>query len=209
MKPDDLFLNLKFRESQLQAIVKIYEKYFEPEMPKVYDGRGVIALWYPGAKWETGKGDDRNHNHVGIISDECRSDALWQEFEDLLPHMSPSATITKMPPGNVMRPHVDRKWRPEAIYFPIRGCTGECISEYYDLPKIETDNSQGRIDFPEPAYTFAVKDKAILTNVHEWHGVKNNSKVERIAIGWNMKIEYSFEQCKTVLKELGYTDVIQ
>lgn len=206
MNSSDLFLNLNFSESQMQAIVKIYEKYFEPHMPKRYDGRGVIALWYPGATWETGKGDDRNHNHIGIISDECRDDVLWQEFIDLLPHMSPSATITKMPAGNVMRPHVDRKWRPEAIYFPIRGCTDDCISEYYDLPKENTQNSQGINHFPEASHTFAVKDRAVLTNVHEWHGVKNNSKVERIAIGWNMKLEYSFDDCKTILKELGYTE---
>lgn len=207
MNQTDLYVKVNFTKTQLDAIVYIYYKYFEPYMPS-YDGRGIIALWYPGATWETGKGQDINHKHIGIVSDECRYDRIWDNFNDLLPHMSRSATITKMPAGNVMYPHVDRQWRPEAIYFPISGCTDKCISEYYDLPKINTKNSQGVGYFPPAAYTYAIVDSAILTNVHEWHGVKNTSNIERIAFGWNMSSKYSFQECKSVLKDLGYLDEV-
>ena len=204
MLQEDLFVKLKFTDSQMSAIVSIYDKYFSPSMPLHYEGKGIAALWGEGAQWERGKGHDRNHSMDGIVSDECRHDPIWNEFADLLPHMSPSATITKMPAGKVMRPHVDRQWRPEAIYFPIKDCTELCISEYYDIPKTYTENSQSIPYFPPPAYTYAIHDVAVLTNVHEWHGVKNNSEYERIAFGWNMRLKYSFAECKQILSDLGY-----
>jgi hypothetical protein len=203
MKLNDLMMELNFSETQLQAIVKIYEKYFEPYMTS-YDGRSIIAVWRPGAEWTPTKGYDLNHNNLGIVSKECIHDELWNEFSDLLPHMSPNASITKMPAGKFMSPHVDRKLRPEAIYFPISGCSDRCVSEYYDLPKNDTPNSQRIGFFPPAKFTFAITDRAILTNVHEWHGVRNMSNVERVAFGWNMKMEYSFEKCKEILTDLGY-----
>lgn len=204
MRAEDLYVELNFSKSQIEALAKIYYKYFSNEMTEYYEGRGVAALWKEGATWERGKGKDANHNHHGIVSSECRHDPLWDAFSDILPYMSQSATITKMPPGECMRPHVDRKSRPHAIYFPISGCTNECVSEYYDLPKMDTPNSQSITVFPTPLYVYAVAEKAVLTNVYEWHGVKNFSPYERIAFGWNMKIEYSFSECRRILTDLGY-----
>ena len=68
MNVSDLYAKLKFTDSQLQAIVGIYNNHFKSMMPNTYAGKGIIALWYKDATWETGKGADANHNHVGIIS---------------------------------------------------------------------------------------------------------------------------------------------
>lgn len=208
MNPTDFYVNLKLRPAQLEAIRSIYYRYFEQFM-QPYSGTGVIALWGENASWEVSKGADINHKNSGIVSDRCRFDPLWDEFLDLLPHMTPVATITRLPPGQVMIPHVDRKWRPEAIYFPIDGCSEECVSEYYALPKIDTENNQHIDYFPEPVFSYAINKSAVLTNVHEWHGVRNTSSKYRTAFGWNMKLKYSFNKCKEVLTELGYIDEIQ
>lgn len=189
----------------MDAIIEIYKKYFDKYMPNTYNGRGVVALWYDDATWETGKGFDFNHSNPGIVSKDCKNDPLWQEFADILPYMGKSATITKITPGSVMMPHVDRKWRPEAIYFPISGCSEECYSEYYDIPKNDTMNSQSVGYFPQPIARYAVNEYAYLTNVHEWHGVKNLSNLDRTAFGWNFKnIRMTYKQCREILGDLGY-----
>lgn len=204
MNKEDLYYNVTFSENQLDAIRKIYYKYFHERMYP-YNGKATIALWYDNAKWKISEGPDRNHRNPGIISEDCRYDPLWNEFSDLLPYMGQFASITKMPAKNVMFAHIDRAWRPNAIYFPISGCTDDCVSEYYDLPKTNTENSQVTIHFPKPIYSYAIKNQAVLTNVHEWHGVRNTGKIERIAFGWNFKThEYSFKECLNILKNLGY-----
>lgn len=202
MIKEDIFIELNFSEDQLEAIRQIYYKYFHPRMPEVFDGRGVIAMWREDYSWIPGHGLDKNHNHLGITSIECRTDPLWENFSDILHFMGKSAVITKMQPSMVMRPHVDRKWRPNAIYFPISGCSDECVTEYYNLPKQNTENSQSIPFFPAPLFSYAVSKKAILTNVHEWHGVKNNSNLERISFGWNFNsAELSFSDCKELIKK--------
>jgi hypothetical protein len=207
MVTNNLFVKLKFKKSQLDAIVEIYNKHFKDEMPEKYEGKGIIGLWYDGAQWETGKGADTNHKHMGIVSKTCQDDPLWQEFADLLPHMGKSATITKITPNSVMLPHVDRKWRPEAIYFPISGCTEACISEYYELPKINTQNSQSIKYFPKSIASYSVTDNAVLTNVHEWHSVRNKSDQVRVAFGWNfISPNLSYKECYSILNDLGYID---
>ena len=206
MRPaSDFFLKLNFNETQLNAIVQIYHKYFYPHMPEKYAGTGVIALWKTGSTWETGKGADIGHAHKGIVSEECQNDPLWQEFSDILPFMGQSATITKITPGAVMVPHVDRAWRPNAIYFPISGCSDRCISEYYNIPKLPTKNSQSIQVFPKADYSFSVNESAYLNNVHEWHSVRNTSNIERTAFGWNFaSANYSFDYCKNALTKAGY-----
>lgn len=205
MNVSELYAKLNFTECQLNALVGIYNNHFKPLMPSKYEGKGIIALWYKDASWHTGKGADANHSHVGIISKDCEHDPLWQEFADILPYMGKSATITKINSGAVMYPHVDRKWRPEAIYFPISGCTVDCVSEYYDLPKTDTDNSQSVGYFPKPIASYSVCDNAYLTNVHEWHSVKNRSSYERVAFGWNFKNpDMTYKECYTLLETMGY-----
>ena len=210
MNPDDLFAKCKFSETQLKAMRQIYYKYFASNMPAIYKGRAIIAIWEKDGVWEPAKGRDINHFNNGFVSEECRHDPLWKEFDDLLPYMSQSASITKMPSNDTMMPHVDRKWRPEAIYFPIEGCSKLCISEYYDLPKIETPNNQVipvTLGFPIATHTYSIDDNAYLTNVHEWHGVKNLSSFERIAVGWNFKNpRMSFKECRQILIDLGYLE---
>lgn len=210
LKDVDCFIKLQFKESQINALTQIYNKYFLPKIDQSYNGRAFVFLWNENANWETGKGLDKNHSNPGYSASDCRDDPLWNEFADLLPYMNPSASVTKMPPGNVMRPHVDRKWRPHAIYFPISGCTDQCISEYYDLPISSTANSQS-FNFsvwPPAALTYSVVDSPMLTNVHLWHGVKNNSIFERTAFGWNMaNADWSFRECKEILIDLGYASV--
>jgi hypothetical protein len=207
MESFDLFAKCKFSEIQLDAMRQIYYKHFAPHMTSLYAGRAIVAIWEKDGVWETTKGKDVNHNNTGFVSEECRNDPLWQEFSDLLPYMSQTASITKMPAGDVMIPHVDRKWRAEAIYFPIEGCSEKCISEYYDLPKIETENNQVTRIFPKATHTYSIYGNAYLTNVHEWHGVRNLSNIERIAVGWNFKNpNMSYKDCYNILSELGYLE---
>ena len=120
--------------------------------------------------------------------------------------MGKDAVITKLPPNSTMHPHIDRSWRAQAIYFPVVGCSPECYSEYYDLPKIETPNRQSQSTFPAPVYQYAIHDQAYLTNVHEWHGVRNTSNLTRVAFGWNFDPlkKWTYEQCRDKMIELGY-----
>lgn len=205
LNQEDVFVKLKFSDRQLDAIKQIHEKYFDAHMPDVYNGTAFVAFWREGSVWETGKGLDARHNNAGIALPECRLDPLWQEFSDLLPFMSFSAIITKLPPGAEMIPHVDRKSRPECtIYIPVRGCTEECVSSFYDLPKRDTQDSYADGTNPTPLFNFSVSGNAILETTREWHGVKNNSELERVAFGWNMLPEYTFSQAKDILTNLGY-----
>ena len=205
MNKDDLFIDLNFSALQLDAIRMIYSKYFEQEMPTLYSGTAIVAIWKPGAVWKMGQGLDLNHRNFGITNDFCVHDELWQEFSNLLPFMSLNAVITKMPSDSVMFPHVDRAIRPHAIYFPISGCSEHGISEYYNLPKKQTENNQSIPYFPPSDFSYSICDNAVLTNVHEWHSVRNTSNMERIAFGWNFKdTTMSFDDCKNILKDLGY-----
>ena len=207
MDSKDLFAKCRFSDSQLEAMRKIYYKYFSPHMTRPYAGRAIVAIWEENGVWEPTKGKDKNHFNNGFVSEECRFDPLWNEFSDLLPYMGQSASITKMHAGGTMSPHVDRKWRPEALYFPIEGCSELCVSEYYDLPKIETENNQVQHTFPQAAHTYSVYGNAYLTNVHEWHGVRNLSSIERIAVGWNFASwKWDFKHCREILGDLGYID---
>jgi len=207
MEQIDLFVKCKFSNLQLEAMKQIYYKYFAPHLNQPYLGKAFVAIWEEDGKWEPGKGNDKNHSNNGFVSNDCRFDPLWNEFSNLLPYMSKSASITKMHSGSVMLPHVDRKWRPHAIYFPIEGCSELCVSEYYELPKENTQNNQVRKEFSKSVYSYSVNDNAYLTNVHEWHGVKNLSLVERITVGWNFKnSRMSFKECREILGDLGYLD---
>jgi hypothetical protein len=203
----DLFARCTFSNAQLNALKTLYYKYFRPHVPEQYDGTASVAIWYKNTQWETSKGKDVNHNNYGFVIPEAAEDPLWEEhFGSLLPFMAKDAVITKLPPGATMHPHIDRSWRAQAIYFPIEGCTPLCFSEYYDLPKSDTPNRQSQTSFPPPVYQYAIHDQAYLTNVHEWHGVRNTSDQTRIAFGWNFDStkKWTYEQCLDKMIELGY-----
>jgi len=202
----DLFAKCCFTEEQLDAFRQLYYKWFAPHMPEVYDGTATVALWWPNAKWEPTKGKDVNHKNYGVCVPECAKDPLWNNFESLLPFMAQDAVITRLPPGSTMHPHVDRSWRSQAIYIPIEGCSPECYSEYYELPKTDSPNRQSQKEHPQPIYKYAIHDNAYLTNVHEWHGVRNTSDKTRIAFGWNFhpNQKQSYVQCRDKMIELGY-----
>lgn len=204
----DLFAKCKFTDVQLDAIRQLYFKYFAPHMPEKYDGQATVVLWFKGGKWITGEGYDKNHKNYGFTVEEARLDPLWQNFAPLLPYMGKDGVITKMDGNSVMSPHIDRADRPHAIYFPVQGCTPECYSEYYDLPKENTTNRQGRKQFPPPLYQYSIHDNAYLTHVHEWHSVRNTAPHERIAFGWNFSIQQkkSYEECRDIMISLGYID---
>lgn len=204
MEHIDFFIKLKFRDTQLLAIKEIYDKYFAPKIIEEYAGKAFICIWDPTAKWKPGQKHDKNHNHLGYVAPECNDDPLWNEFLDILPYMAMSASLTKMPANAVMSPHVDRKWRPNAIYFPISGCTEQCVSKVYDYPLPDSENSIS-MNLSDHIFEYSIVDNAVLTNPHLWHGVENFSNVERIAFGWNFKPDgHSFEQCKQLLQDLGY-----
>lgn len=202
----DLFAKCCFTEDQLDALRQLYYKYFAPFMPTKYDGTATVALWYKGAEWIPTQKADVNHKNYGFVIEEAEHDPLWQHFKPLLPYMGRDAVITKMGPGETMHPHVDRSWRAQAIYFPIHGCTSECYSEYYDIPKGETINRQSQTDFPPPIYQYSIHDNAYLTNVHEWHGVRNTANCERVAFGWNFRPQdkKTYIECRDIMIKLGY-----
>ena len=204
----DLFGKCKFTEVQLDAIRQLYFKYFSPHMPVKYDGLATVVLWFKGGKWVSGEGRDTNHKNYGFNIEEAENDPLWQHFAPLLPYMGKDGVITKMSPHSVMDPHVDRANRPQAIYFPVQGCTNECYSEYYNIPKSTTVNRQHLQEFPSPSFQYSIHDNAFITNVHEWHGVRNTAPVERIAFGWNFHAHHmrSFEECRDIMISLGYLD---
>lgn len=207
MKEEDLFVKLKFRPSQLEALRQLYFKYFEPKIPLNYKyaGTALVFVWQENIDWKKSEGHDIMHNNVGFSVHDCVGDPLWQEFSDLLPHMMNSCVVTKMPGRSTMAPHVDRGWRPEAIYFPIEGCTPGCLSQYYEHPKTKSNLRQVSTANLKVLYEYAIYDAAWLTNVHEYHGVKNLTELERTAFGWNFKsINMSFKECREILGDLGY-----
>ena len=210
MNQEDLFVKLKFRPTQLEALKQIYYKYFLPKIPQdyKYKGTALVFIWEKNVGWKKSEGHDILHDNAGFSVHECDGDPLWQEFSDLLPYMGKSAVVTKMPGRSVMVPHVDRAWRPEAIYFPIDGCTTQCISEYYDIPKSKTRIRQVTNLEKEKlkvTHTYSIHDAAWLTNVHEWHGVRNLSDLERTAFGWNFRnISMTYKQCREIVGDLGY-----
>jgi hypothetical protein len=201
----DLYAKCCFTETQLDAFRQIYYKWFDPHMPEKYDGTATVALWWPKETWEPTKGKDINHKNYGFSVPNCAYDPLWKHFKKLLPFMGRDAVITKLPPGESMVPHIDRAWRSHAIYIPIDGCSEDCYSEYYDMPKTDSLNCQYQKEHPESIYKYSIHDNAYLTNVHEWHGVKNMSNKTRIAFGWNFHPlrKWSYTQCRDKLIELG------
>lgn len=207
MKESESFLKLKFSDSQLSAIREIYFKYFAPKINEPYKGKGFVFTWSEGVFWKSGTGYDVNHNNPGYSVHECDNDTLWDNFSDLLPYMSKTCVVTKMPPGGGMYPHVDRKWRPEAIYIPIMGCSEKCVSKIYDMPLPESDNSTHIKYYPENfLYQYSIVDQPYLTNTHVWHSVQNFSDAERITFGWNFTLDkyYSYPDCVEILRNLSY-----
>ena len=207
----NLFDRLIFRPDQLEALRTLYTRYFLPHMPppELYHGRATIAVWSEDRpqSWAPGQGLDRGHGNDAMLLVQPRLDPLWEEhFGDLLPYMSSHAIITCMPPGHHMAAHVDRPHRPNAIYFPISGCSDLCRSEYYDLPvSTLTTIAQATHQKLEAIATYSINTHAYLTNVHEWHGVWNDSKLVRTAFGWNMRDHtLSYSQHRAILERLGY-----
>lgn len=194
MNTTDYYARCCFSEEQLDALRQLYYKYFDPKMPETYAGYGVAAFWrdssYPNAE---DKAFDPNGGVQGFNAGDAMKDPLWNVFADLLPYMDESAIITKMTAWKNMAPHIDREWRPEAIYFPIDGCSSECVSTYY-----ENGSKVG---------SFAVEGNAYLTNVHKMHAVMNKGTHTRIAFGWNFKSpSMTFSDCYNILSDLGYLE---
>lgn len=207
MNPDDCYIKLNFSNDQLSAIRKIFTKWFLPHLTEKYIGRGFVFSWGENITWETGKGLDKNHRNIGYTITDCADDPLWNYFSDLLPYMGKTAVVTKLPPGEGMYPHVDRKWRPEAIYIPITGCTEHCVSKIYDFPLPTTENSTHIKEFPRNhIFEYSIVDQPYLTNTHIWHSVQNLSKIERTTLGWNFKLteNYTYRECMKILHDLGY-----
>jgi hypothetical protein len=207
MKQEDCYLELKnFTPEQIYAIKQIYVKYFSNLVPP-YDGTAFVALWKRGLVWETGKGMDHLHRNSGICIPECDDDALWNAFNDIIPNMGKGAVISKIPPAHIMRPHIDRKIRPHAIYFPIENCNEKCYSDYYDFPVSDTVTNQVKNHLSKPKFTYSITKYPVLTNVKLWHGVRNNSDLTRTAFGWNLNpntIGYNFDDCKKFFIDMGY-----
>jgi hypothetical protein len=149
---------------------------------------------------------------IGVMSQGMKDDPRWSSFSDLLPFMGSSAGITRMPPGSKMAIHIDRTWRPIAIYFPIFGNSSEVISRHYNATVVYDKAPLGFPQFiPESSATEVSQhtdgEYAALTNNREFHDVRNNSSIERMAFGWNFKdASLTFDQCADILRNLGYCE---
>lgn len=209
MSENDCYIKLKFSDVQLSSIRQLYFKYFDSKINESYNGKGFVFTWEDNIFWERGVGLDLNHSNPGYSVHECVTDSLWDNFSNLLPYMSKTCVVTKMPSGKGMYPHVDRKWRPEAIYIPISGCSDQCVSKIYDIPLPDSQNSTHIKYYPENfLYQYAIVDQPYLTNTHIWHSVQNFSNQERITFGWNFTLDkyYSYDDCVEILEKLGYIE---
>jgi len=205
----DLFIKLKFRESQLDAMRQLYNKYFKYfiEEDFKYKGNAVSVFWSPGAN-KIGRNFHDPLNAHGYNIEEASSDPLWNEFADILPYMGKHGTITHLPPFSVMTPHIDRPGRPVPIYFPISGCLPNGMSDCYNLPKNKDPNVyHSYIEPAMPIYSYAITDSAYMLNPHEWHGVRNYTRETRIAFGWNTagdRGRKSYRELQEIFTKLGY-----
>lgn len=208
------FARLKFSDVQLDALRQIYYKHFDPKMPTDYKGAGTAVFWGENDVWP----DPISAKFIeytairGTVVKEANSDPLWEVFGDLLPHMSTTSVITKMYGPAEMCIHKDRDWRPNAIYFPIT-VNSDCVSSYYKVGN--SDYNQPEKSVPSVVMdkskaveiaSYRIDTNAYLTNVHEFHGVKNYDSDPRIAMGWNFKENLSFEEHFKILDSLNLID---
>lgn len=205
----DLFVKLKFRESQLDAMRQLYQKHFKSVIDNDfrYIGNAISVFWTPGSN-DAGRNYTDTLNAHGYNVEETANDPLWNEFSDILPYMGKHGTITYLPPFSVMTPHIDRPGRPVPIYFPISGCLPNGVSDCYNLPKHKDPNIyHSYIEPAMPVYSYSITDNAYMLNPHEWHGVRNYTRQTRIAFGWNTiggKDRIPYRELRDIFKKLGY-----
>jgi len=207
-----LFAKINFSKNQLAAIRLIFKKYFEPAIKNFRYVGNAISI-----DWNTVDPNSSTYDDAFAAGDaitgyrfkeDVANDPLWNEFKDILPYMNRNGSLTVMPPMSVMTPHVDRPYRPMAIYFPISGCTETCFSDFYHLPKNKDPNIRNWTHQIVPAlYSYNVVDNAYIMNTQEWHGVRNYSRQTRIAMGWNCRGDEerkTFAELRKVFTALGY-----
>jgi hypothetical protein len=208
----ELFAKMNFSKKQLEAIRSIFQKYFEPLTKNFqYVGHAISVDWTKVDPAESvyddafGPKDDIKGYK---FKEEIQKDPLWKEFKSILPYMNKNGSITVMPPMTVMVPHIDRPYRPMAIYFPISGCTEDCFSDFYYLPKNKDPNVRNWTHQAVPSlYSYNVIDNAYMMNTQEWHGVRNYSRQTRIAFGWNCQAgpnQKTFAELTQLFTKLGY-----
>ena len=209
---ESLFAKMKFSKRQLGAMRELFYKYFEPVTKNFqYIGHAISIEWTQ-EDINSSEYDDAFVPGDAIkgykFKQAVRLDPLWQEFKDILPYMNQNGSLTVMPPMTVMVPHVDRPYRPNAIYFPISGCTDNCFSDCYHLPKYKDPNIRNWTHDAVPAaYSYNVIDNAYIMNTQEWHGVRNYSRQTRIALGWNCQAgseQKTFAEIRNIFTKLGY-----
>jgi hypothetical protein len=208
----DLFAKMHFSEKQLTAMRLIFKKYFGHITKDFrYVGNAISLDWNiidPGASTYNDAFAPGDSITGYRFKDDVANDPLWNEFKDILPYMNRNGSLTVMPPMSVMTPHTDRPYRPMAIYFPISGCTKDCYSDFYHLPKNKDPNIRNWTHQTVPAlYSYNTVDNAYIMNTQEWHGVRNYSRQTRIALGWNCRGDIerkTFAELRKVFTTLGY-----
>lgn len=208
----ELFAKMNFSEKQLTAIRTIFQKYFQPTLRNFrYVGNAISVDWTTADPTALTYNDAFSPNDMikgYTFKEDIANDPLWKEFADILPYMNKNGSITAMPPMSVMVPHVDRPYRPMAIYFPIWGCTVDCFSDFYHLPKNKDPNVRNWTHQSVTAlYSYNVTDNAYMMNTQEWHGVRNYSRISRVSLGWNCLAgtdQKTFAEIRDIFKALGY-----
>lgn len=209
---ESLFAKMKFSERQLNAVRSLFYKYFDVATKNFqYIGHAISIEWTeedPNASQYDDAFVPGDVIKGYKFKQAIRLDPLWQEFKDILPYMNQNGSLTVMPPMTVMVPHVDRPNRASAIYFPISGCTVDCFSDFYHLPKNKDPNVRNWThDVVPPIYSYNVVDDAYIMNTQEWHGVRNYSRQTRIVLGWNCRAgtdQKTFVEIRDIFKNLGY-----
>lgn len=206
----DFYRKINFKNYQIEAIKIFYKKYFEEYIPQNYNGGAIFVQWGTNIVSETDHRSGSHRNVRVITNQQAKFSLIWNDFfKEIFPVMCTSGNITILPAGATMNPHFDRSDRPPAIYFPISGCSEECLTDFYDIPKLPGDHERITVINPgDPIYSTAVSTLPILYNVHTCHGLRNNSNQTRIVFGWNTSStnRRSYSEVIEVFKNLGYID---
>lgn len=210
------FKQLKFSAEQLQAMREMVLEHFGDVETNDHNGSvsATAAFWSQEVYDQVWSGSQNQNPDVRgtkavKLNLAMKDDPRWAAFADLLPHMSSTASITRMPAGSRMSIHTDRTWRPIAIYFPIFGNTADAVSRFYSVSDLPA-NPLGHPQFVSTEQAIEVAqyidgEYATLTNLREFHDVQNNSSQERMAFGWNFNsASLTYDQCLQILKDLGY-----
>jgi hypothetical protein len=138
-------------------------------------------------------------------------------FPDLSKYLVGSGLVMYLTPESGTNIHIDHISNKEqerhiCLNFPI--VNTDSVTEFYSKPdfefhyNIDTFYTTGIYKSPPKAIvSFSMDNSAVLFNTSEYHRVLNKSKTEtRILLSMSFDKVLSFDDCLSILKELGYAN---